>query len=62
MVLKIKEVAERLNCSTDSAYALIYSGKLSAVNISGKPGATRAAWRVPVKALEQFLAEQAVRR
>ena len=59
MVFKVKEVAERLSCSVDNVYALIYSGRLPAVNIARKPGESRAAYRVPQKALEEFLAQEA---
>jgi len=58
MVLTVKQVAERLNCCVELVYAHIYGGRLAAVNISRKPGASRAAWRVSEKALEQFLSER----
>lgn len=57
MLLTVREVAQRLGCCVDLVYAHIHSGRLAAVNISRKPTATRAAWRVPEEALERFQAE-----
>lgn len=57
MVLTVKQVATRLNCCEHLVYAYIYEGRLIAVNICRRPGVTRAAWRIPEKALERFLTE-----
>ena len=52
MVLDVREVAQRLKVHPDTVYALIGSGRLPAKRL-GK----QRALRVPVRALEEFLAE-----
>ena len=41
MLLKIPQVAERLNCSQATAYALVESGQLPAVKIGAGGGGVR---------------------
>lgn len=62
MFLKVKEAAAILNCSADSIYQLISDGRLQAVNIARNPSRTRAAFRIPEKAIERLAGEPLMRR
>ena len=49
----LAEVAERWGCSHSSVLALVYSGDLSAIDISTNP-AGRSRYIVPADALHEF--------
>lgn len=57
--LRVKDVAKRLACSTDNVHKMIEDGRLAAINVASRPHETRAAWRIPEKALEALLAQSA---
>jgi excisionase family DNA binding protein len=50
-MLKLSDVAQRLNCSLSNVYALVESGRLDAVQI----GATGKGYRVTEEELQRFI-------
>jgi excisionase family DNA binding protein len=52
-MLRLSQVAERLNCSLSNVYALVEQGKLHAVSV----GANGKGYRVSETELELFLSE-----
>jgi excisionase family DNA binding protein len=55
-LLRVDQVATRLNCSRSWVYALCASGELAMVPIGRKKG-----YRVPRGSLEQYIARQIAR-
>lgn len=53
-MLRLREVAERLNCSLSNVYALIEQGRLATVSV----GAGGKGYRVAEAELQRFLAER----
>lgn len=60
-MLTTKQVADRLNISTDQVLKLIQSGDLPAFNLAPS-GAARAFWRVKESDLAAFLESRQARR
>lgn len=56
-MLTLKEAAARLNVSLPTIYAMINSGRLTAVPL--KPEARRKVWRIPGSALQELADGQA---
>jgi excisionase family DNA binding protein len=55
--LTVSDVARRLRVSSQHVIDLIEQGMLHAVDMAGR-GASRAWWRIPREALEQFKAQK----
>lgn len=54
-LLTIRQVAERLSVSYESARALISYGHLEAIDLSASPHGIRRQWRVNEQALAEFI-------
>jgi len=51
LVLTVEELAEKLNITTDLARAMIHDGSIRAIRIG-------RVWRIPAKALDEYLERQ----
>jgi len=56
---RVRDVADRLNCSVDQVRAMIADGRLAAVNVASRPAETRASWRISEQALLALLTHSA---
>lgn len=55
-LLLVKAVAERLSCSQEHVAKLIVAGKITATDLALR-GAGRACYRIPVPAVERYIAD-----
>jgi hypothetical protein len=59
--LNPREVAQRIGCSVDHIYDLIFEGQLHAIDISGRNNSThRRSLRVPIESWRKFLTDRTV--